>query len=166
MTLERILKKKLKTFLNEGFPGSIVSNNLKLGLILPLMVKIVQDPFRIHVFTMTTQVAPEDILYLSEQYYFERNWLKKSEKIVDIRHNGMDLSFERDGERLFVILSPFKTFVQITTVKLKKTNNKKDERKDTRFLAWFLVYIPSSKLYCIWTWWTRRPYDFSLAALV
>jgi hypothetical protein len=139
MTFEKILKKKLKTFLKESFPGSIVSNNLKPGLILSLMVKIVQDPFRIHVFTMTTQVAPEDILYYSEQYYFERNWLKESERIVDIKHNGMDLSFERDDERLFVILSPFKTFVQITTVKLKKTKNKKDERKDTRFLEWLLV---------------------------
>lgn len=115
MTLERILSKKLKTFLKESFPGSVVTNNLKPGFIKSL-IKTLDKNFTLSVFTMTTDASPEDILSFCEMYYFERDWLKQSERIVDIKHNGMDLSFERDNEKLFVILSPFEKFVQITIV--------------------------------------------------
>jgi len=120
MTLERILNWKLKTFLRESFPGLKVSNNLKPGFIKPLMVRILKQPFRLCVFSMTTDIVPENILYYCEQYYFERDWLKQSERIVDISHNGFDLSYKRGDERLFLLLAPYEDFLQVTTVRWKE----------------------------------------------
>lgn len=124
MTIERILKKKLKTFLKESFPGSDVTNNLESRLALPSIVEILEKPFRLSVFTITTtdDAHPEDFLSLCEQYYFERCWLKQDEKIFAIKHNGLDMSFERDGEKMFLILSPFEKFIKITIIRFKEKN--------------------------------------------
>lgn len=120
MTLEAILKMKLKTFLSRSFSGSVVTNDLKPGMIKFLIAKVLNKSFNLNTFTIKTTEDPSNVLLCCEQYYFERDWLIQSKQILNIDHNGSDLSFIRDEERLFLILSPFDGFIQITTAKFNK----------------------------------------------
>lgn len=117
MKLKVILAKKLKTFLKESFTGSVVTNDLEPGLIKYEIKRSLQRPFKLAVFIITVDIAPEDVLYYCEQYYLERDWLKLSGKTVDINHNGLDDFFERNGENLFLALTPLgDSRIQITIV--------------------------------------------------
>lgn len=110
---------QLKTYLKKLLTGSVVCN-MESELIQKEVEKLLlEKQFELDVFKFVTDASIDTISDLIKGYYYNRI-ARLIHKCIDLNHNGLDLSFENEKEKIFIVLSPFTGFFKISVITLAK----------------------------------------------
>lgn len=72
----------------------------------------------IEYFDIPVSVVPETMQENIKAFYYPRGYTDATTKLVYLSHNGFDLSFEKDRDYLFVVISQFNDFYRISVAEI------------------------------------------------
>lgn len=113
--------KKLETFLKGKFPTSFVRKSHGAKLAEAMIGRSLGGAsFEVpEAFDLKVEAIEEDLNLAITKFYLDCGYKQSSQRNVQMKHFGSDLSFENDDTKLFIVITSFDGYFKISVTVIK-----------------------------------------------